>query len=463
MKIETIRAGLRENTAARVSREKQSRSRCSPPSSTNRHLSALCLAFVLMACTGRNPSGIEATNSGSSHLSDVHATDGCQVRPEELRKHSGGYCRGPEKDRVIVFVNGIFGDAVDTWSNKGAYWPALLAGDPTFSDTDIYVHSFDSPKIATAENIDELAGRMGDYLDSDAVFQKHKQVVFLCHSMGGLVTRAYLLKKRPNPSTVPMIYFFATPTTGANIAGIASHLSENPQLKYMLPIKEDGYVGDLQNAWLRTSDDPKVNYPNSVASFCAYEKLDTWGFRVVERQSATNLCNHETRAVLRDHLGIVKPASTTEEPYVYFKAAYLHTFGPVSAFIRTTLAAESQQSFALGTTREVTSQLGPETITIRGIKTFREYRDVGCEEERSGEVSATYTLQANQHIASVIPTVENINNLSSWSASLIRFDEKTAVVQYRIRGLNRTLLGLNCPGGGHADIVVNVAIISSRE
>jgi pimeloyl-ACP methyl ester carboxylesterase len=414
--------------------------------------------LLFVACTKTQPN--EGATDGKGTQPTEQAYYGCKVAPEDLRKRSGGYCRGPKKEKVIVFVNGIFGDAIDTWLNKTSYWPGMLALDPDFSDADIYVHSFDSPKIATAENIDELAGRMDDYFTKDGIFQKHKQVIFLCHSMGGLVTRAFLLKKRPSPNTVPMIYFFSTPTTGANIAGIASHLSDNPQLKYMLPIKQDGYVGDQQNAWLRTSDDPALNYPALIASFCAYEKLDTWGFRVVERQSATNLCNRETRAALRDHLSIVKPADTNQEPYVYFKAAYLHTFGPVATFVQTTIEAERERkSLLLNKTRKTTGQIGPETVTVRGIKTFREYKDVGCEEERAGDVTATYKLGENEHVLSVTPTIENIDNLSSSSAALVRFDDKSAVVRFKIRGLNKTLMGLNCPGGGHADIVVNVATV----
>src|SRR5208282_1499646 len=117
-----------------------------------------------------------------------------------LRAHSGGYLRPPTHKRVIIFINGIFGDAVSTWQNgNGSYWPSLLAADTDFADVDFYVHSFDSPKIATAQNIDELAGRMNDVLLVDKVLTGHDQAVFICHSMGGLVTRAFLLKYRPDP------------------------------------------------------------------------------------------------------------------------------------------------------------------------------------------------------------------------------------------------------------------------
>jgi fucose 4-O-acetylase-like acetyltransferase len=41
----------------------------------------------------------------------------------------------PGTRSVIVFVHGILGDSVSTWTNKnGAYWPALLGSDPFFTD-----------------------------------------------------------------------------------------------------------------------------------------------------------------------------------------------------------------------------------------------------------------------------------------------------------------------------------------
>jgi pimeloyl-ACP methyl ester carboxylesterase len=121
---------------------------------------------------------------------------------------SGGYVRGPASDRVIVFVNGIFGDAVSTWTNDdGAYWPRMLVRDSAFDGTDIYVHSFQSPKITTAQQIGDLATRLRDFLQVDGVLN-HSRIVFLVHSMGGLVTRAMIVNYRPPAAKIPMIFFF---------------------------------------------------------------------------------------------------------------------------------------------------------------------------------------------------------------------------------------------------------------
>ena len=256
---------------------------------------------------------------------------------------AGGYIRGPKNKRVIVFVNGIFGDAISTWKNDaGAYWPKLIEDDQTFDDADIYVHSFQSPKLSSAHQIMELADRLRDYLAVDNVFRTHEQIVFLVHSMGGLVTRAMIVKSKLPPSKIPMIFFFATPSAGADVAAIGGHVSENPQLRDMLPLDEGGYVKYLREEWLETSSNPKLNYPNTIASFCAYEGQDTmWHVRIVSEVSATYLCNRETRSVDADHFQIVKPKDERGEPYVYFKAAYERTFEGTSQAIADVLYGET--------------------------------------------------------------------------------------------------------------------------
>lgn len=167
---------------------------------------ALAILLISSSCDKSSLSPSQSSNSSPETTTQTPRA------PSEdfsfLRRQHGGYLRKPKNKRVIVFVNGIFGDAVSTWENSGKYWPKLLLADSEFQDVDVYVHSFDSPKIEKAETIEELAGRLRDYLDADEVFKTHEQVVFVCHSMGGLITRAYLLKARPAPVKVPMIYFF---------------------------------------------------------------------------------------------------------------------------------------------------------------------------------------------------------------------------------------------------------------
>lgn len=386
------------------------------------------------------------------------AATSAAAKPSFRGESPGGYLRRSDKDRIIVFVNGIFGDAVSTWTNDdGAYWPTLIAEDHAFDDSDIYVHNFQSPKLARAQQIVELAGRFRDLLEVDGVL-KHKQLVFLVHSMGGLITRAMLVDARPPASQIPMIFFFATPSGGADVAGIASHLSENPQLRNMLPLESGGYVKDLFEQWLRTSDDPRLNYPNAIASYCASEIQKTWGVLIVPETSASLLCNHETRAVNANHIGIVKPRDDRDDPYIYFKAAYLRTFGKTSEAIANTIAKQAIYSqFTFDRWIPIETDEGQKVKLMLGqSKATASHISVPCGETREGELRTQIALKPTERVIYVRPAIANSVNLkSSWAAVAGTVNGET-VVYYSLKGLDRQ--PFNCRAGGHADVIVNYVV-----
>src|SRR5262245_10914450 len=98
--------------------------------------------------------------------------------------------RDASKSIAIVFVHGVLGDSVSTWTNGStkAYWPTLLANDSAFNGASVYVFQYPSPKVGMAYSINELAEVMRRRLVADGVFE-HREIIFLSHSMGGLVTR----------------------------------------------------------------------------------------------------------------------------------------------------------------------------------------------------------------------------------------------------------------------------------
>lgn len=369
----------------------------------------------------------------------------------------------PPRKRVIIFVNGVLGDAKSTWTNgaTGAYWPDLLAKDDEFKDSDIYVHSFESPRLSNALEILDLAHQLKDYMDAREVIKSHDEIVFVCHSMGGLVTRAYLLKARVPPEKLSFLFFFGTPTNGANISKLGALLSVNPQFVNMRPLGPDTYVNTLQQDWLDSSDDPKLDYPRKVSSYCAFEVQPiVANIKVVEKDSATALCNRATTAVDENHLGMVKPADRGSPIYIALLAAYKNQFGAVAEPIRMALAQqrnprllETQRTFAI-------AEAASELISLKQVKGTSKYVDVDCGRESTGEVEVAADLAPSESVVEVHPEIANADNVKSSSAVLVRFDGKTAVVAYKIQGLDRVFF--NCPGGGHADVVVNFVVRGRR-
>ena len=230
-----------------------------------------------------------------------------------------GYIRNTAQERAIVFVHGVLGDATKTWTARnGAYFPALLLGDTAFDGLDIFVYDYPSTAFADSYSVDELADNLRLLLETAKVFETHREVLFVAHSMGGLVVRQLLLKYQRFAPKVSMVYFFATPTTGSELAALAKIApSLNPQFTDMRPWKDQAYVGNLVRQWQAAEF--------RVKSYCAYEKRTTYGVRVVEEQSATNLCNQRLDPIDTDHLDIVKPIDRTAISYLALRQAVLST------------------------------------------------------------------------------------------------------------------------------------------
>jgi pimeloyl-ACP methyl ester carboxylesterase len=218
---------------------------------------------------------------------------------------------------VIIFIHGVLGSALDTWTNGDNYWPELLTKDRTFDGQDIYVYSFPSRMRGRSFSVDEVAENLRLVLSTDGVLG-YRQLTFVSHSMGGLVTRAFLVKyQREIAPKVRFLYFFATPTTGSPYATLARLASQNPQFPDMYPLDVDTYLAPLQSNWLAAN--------LKLRSYCAYETQPVLGQIIVARQSATNLCTERLDPIDADHFAIVKPASEASTAYRAFKSAFQET------------------------------------------------------------------------------------------------------------------------------------------
>ncbi len=234
---------------------------------------------------------------------------------------SSRYVRNQHSEKVIIFVHGLFGDSVQTWSNGSSYWPDLIVKDHTFDGFDVFVYQYPTSINATLTP-DELAGDMRVVLKSNGVSDRQK-LIFISHSMGGVVTRDYLLKNQDVAKRTIPLQFCGTPTDGSFWAALGTALLNHalflsqPQLEKLKAGVQHDYLGDQIRNW----GDANLNIP----SYCAYETRDTFfGVRVVEFESATHLCSH-FNAVDSNHIEMVKPKDEESRPYMIFKANFLQT------------------------------------------------------------------------------------------------------------------------------------------
>jgi pimeloyl-ACP methyl ester carboxylesterase len=247
------------------------------------------------------------------------------------------------KKKAVVFVHGIFGDGRSTWTSGDGktYWPDLLGADSQFADADVVVKSYKSSGVSNS--VQTIAGSLAT--DLAGVFSSHTEVIFICHSLGGLIVKELLLDNPQYAKKVPFVVFYATPGGGSFVARFASIFSDNPLLQEMSNAGDEKFLVDLENRWRGAN-------LASIHRYCAYELLKmqphdlrtivvggasgadqkllgfVGGIFVVDPISATYACDSGApfTGIAANHVGIVKPSGRTDPIYTLF-ANYYSTNG----------------------------------------------------------------------------------------------------------------------------------------
>jgi pimeloyl-ACP methyl ester carboxylesterase len=161
---------------------------------------------------------------------------GSAALPAPENSNPSHYERNESKPRVIVFVHGVFGSADDTWTceRTGKSWPRLLKDDPRFGNSVIYVVNYPTTRLNRLVSIDDVVGNVMNRLQGDGVLD-HPDIVFLSHSMGGLVVERLLLRNQSLAAKVKLLFLASTPMEGSQLANLGHLFTGNPQLEEMLP------------------------------------------------------------------------------------------------------------------------------------------------------------------------------------------------------------------------------------
>jgi pimeloyl-ACP methyl ester carboxylesterase len=230
--------------------------------------------------------------------------------------------------RVIVFVHGLHGNR-DTWrAANGGYWPDLVRSDPHFAYSDVEVAEYPSPESNGKMSSVQLADILWNRLKQDRVWD-HREVVFIAHSLGGILVEEMLLRHPAEAASVKFVVSYGTPHEGSRIARLASIYDKDPLLNDLSDAGDNNFLTHLESEW-RGHDSV-----NGIHRFCAYESEDTVAdgimgrylktrARVVSYFSATYGCDVTTppQEIHADHIHMVKPLDRKSTAYDFFRRVY---------------------------------------------------------------------------------------------------------------------------------------------
>lgn len=235
---------------------------------------------------------------------------------------------GGLKPRVIVFVHGLHGSRESWRASNGAYWPDMISGDPHFRESDVVVAEYPTPSRGGKLSTVQLSEILWKGLKRQRVWE-HQEVVFVAHSLGGIVTEEMLLNHPADATRVRFIVSYATPHEGSFIANLAKIYDSDPLFTDLRESNDNSFLMDLEQQWRST---PAVY---GIRRYCAYETLDTAAgagigkylgahTRVVSYYSATYGCDTDTppQRIPANHIDIVRPTSRSADAYTFFAGVY---------------------------------------------------------------------------------------------------------------------------------------------
>jgi len=230
----------------------------------------------------------------------------------------------PQRRVAVVFVHGGAGSAQATWKHAEAdkNWPELMAGDDAFRGASLFVYNYASPWFRKALSVPQLGVDMRTVLGDRGVLE-HRALVFVAHSMGGLVVKEFLLQFREYIERTKFVYFFGVPSKGTELTRVARYLTDNPQSRDVGSIEIGSFLERQLVDW-RAVHAGRPRFP----IYCAYETLPApvYGAIVVDFSSAIEGCFEPPEAVVADHRQMVKPRSRDTTAYVMLRDKYRREF-----------------------------------------------------------------------------------------------------------------------------------------
>ncbi|PGH08671.1 hypothetical protein AJ79_05953 [Helicocarpus griseus UAMH5409] len=244
--------------------------------------------------------------------------------------------RNPRRAVIdIVFVHGLTGNARTTWLDEQTqvHWPRdLLHLDIGAARIMTFGYDADVVNFLTQAAQDSISGYANDLLGSLAgqrtEFLHNYGIIFVAHSLGGLVVKRAITLSRESRSSrlrdiethTRGIVFLGTPHHGSDLAkwgGILTELANlaNPANRGVVKVlqKDSDMLADLRNGFHNVVEKRKME-GNPIQLCCFYETLPLFNSLVVPKYSAV-ISGEDQFPIHKNHKDMTKFSTREAKGY----------------------------------------------------------------------------------------------------------------------------------------------------
>ena len=221
------------------------------------------------------------------------------------------------------------------------FWPqAWLPKDPTFKGVRVHSYGYDSDWTRGKDNCLDIhhfgKSLLGEIDTSPSLNNADTPIVFIGHSMGGLVIKKVYILARQSvvyqglANRFHTIYFLATPHRGSDSAKLLNNILQ-------VASSSRAYVADLErgSSAIRSINEEYRHYSADVNIWSFYEtqklKLGFSSTLIVDPDSATLGYREEKQMPMNaDHRSICKFETSNDSNYVSLRNALASTVEAIS-------------------------------------------------------------------------------------------------------------------------------------
>ncbi|RDC62056.1 esterase/lipase family protein [Adhaeribacter pallidiroseus] len=226
----------------------------------------------------------------------------------------GEWIRKSKGNTSVIFVHGILSSGKTCWTHKnGSFWPDLLKEEKEFEDWGIYNFMYETGFFSGTYNLSDIVDALKEQLKLDKLLDS-KQIAFVCHSMGGIVVRKFIVERVYDFIEQEIkigLFLVASPSLGSSYANLFSAI-----IKFVRNSQADILRFNKDNLWLNSLDKEFQNLRSSNKLEIRGKELiedkfivlkNFWTNQVVEPFSGARYFGESYKVPYSDHFSIAKP------------------------------------------------------------------------------------------------------------------------------------------------------------
>ncbi len=227
----------------------------------------------------------------------------------------GRWIRKAQNGLNVIFIHGI-NSSEECWRHKnGSYWPNLLKDESELADIGIYIFSYRTGINTGSYSLSDIVDSLREYFFLDELISS-SGVIFVCHSMGGIATRRFLVKEQSVLIQRGLnkigLFLVASPSLGSEYANMLSLISSamgHTQASALQFSQSNVWLNDLDKDFmnLKGNETLQIKGKELIEDLPLYGK----GFirkQIVEPFSGAKYFGNSFKVPGSDHSTIATPA-----------------------------------------------------------------------------------------------------------------------------------------------------------